>query len=54
MKRWNKRATKKLVTFLMCCSLIGTTFTQMIPVYATEATTQAATENANFTNMPLE
>lgn len=52
MKRWNKQAAKKIVTFLMCCSLIGTTFTQMIPVYATEATTQAttqaATENANI------
>lgn len=48
MKRWNKTFTKKIAAWVLCCSLIGSAFIPANAVYATEATTQATTENTNI------
>ena len=48
MKRWNKTFTKKIAAWVLCSSLIGASFIPGNVVYATEATTQATTENTNI------
>ena len=48
MKRWNKTFTKKIAAWVLCSSLIGASFIPVNVVYATEATTQATTENTNI------
>lgn len=48
MKRWNKTFTKKIAAWVLCGSLIGASFMPANIVYATEATTQATTENTNI------
>ncbi|MBO5469931.1 MAG: hypothetical protein J6A03_09380 [Lachnospiraceae bacterium] len=47
MKRWNNAYMKKVMTWVLCCSLIGTVCVPGRTVHAT-ATTQATTENTNI------
>lgn len=47
MKRWNNAYMKKVMTWVLCCSLIGTACVPGRTVHAT-ATTQTATENTNI------